>query len=60
MSPNKLLTAERMRIAAELLEEGELNISEIGYRVGISDASYFNKCFKQHFGMAPSKYKKEK
>jgi DNA-binding response OmpR family regulator len=60
MSPNKLLSAERMRIAAELLEEGELNISEIGFRVGISDASYFNKCFKQHFGMTPSKYKKEK
>lgn len=58
MSPNKLLISERMRIAAELLEEGELNISEIGYRVGLSDASYFNKCFKQHFGVAPSKYKK--
>lgn len=60
MSPNKMLMSERMRIAAELLEEGELNISEIGFKVGISDASYFNKCFKQHFGMAPSKYKKVK
>ena len=58
MSPNKLLMSERMRIAAELLEEGELNISEIGYRVGIPDASYFNKCFKQHYGVAPSKYRK--
>lgn len=60
MSPNKLFISERMRMAAELLEEGELNISEIGYRVGIPDASYFNKCFKQHFGVAPSKYRKEK
>lgn len=60
MSPNKLFMSERMRMAAELLEEGELNISEIGYRVGIPDASYFNKCFKQHFGVAPSKYRKEK
>ena len=60
MSPNKMLIAERMRTAAELLEEGELNISEISFKVGISDASYFNKCFKQHFGMAPSKYKKVK
>ena len=59
-SPNKLLIAERMRLAAQLLEEGELNISEISYRVGIEDASYFNKCFKQHFGMSPSQYKKEK
>ena len=60
VSPNKLLIAERMRLAAQLLEEGELNISEISYRVGIEDASYFNKCFKQHFGMSPSQYKKEK
>ena len=59
-SPNKLLMSERMRLAARLLEEGELNISEISYRVGIEDASYFNKCFKQHFGMSPSQYKKEK
>lgn len=60
MSPNKLFMSERMRMAAELLEEGELNISEIGYRVGLPDASYFNKCFKQHFGVAPSKYRKDK
>lgn len=58
MSPNKLFMSERMRMAAELLEDGELNISEIGYQVGIPDASYFNKCFKQHFGVAPSKYRK--
>ena len=60
LSPNKLLMAERMRMAAELLERSDLNISEIGYKVGILDASYFNKCFKQHFGTSPSKYRKER
>lgn len=59
MSPNKLMVAERMRIAADMLEEGELNISEIAYKVGFPEASYFNKCFKQYYGMAPSKYRKE-
>ena len=58
MSPGKLFMKKRMQMAAHLLEESDLNISEIGYRVGIPDASYFNKCFKQHFGMAPSKYRK--
>lgn len=56
-SPNKLFMSERMRIAAELLRDGELNISEIACRVGITDASYFNKLFKQHYGMTPSKYR---
>ena len=59
MPPNKYLQNERMRIAAELLADGELTVAEVGYRVGIQDASYFNKCFKQRFGVVPSKYKKE-
>ena len=58
MSPNKLFNAERMRLAAELLEEGELNVSEVSYKVGILDTSYFNKCFKAHYGVTPSKYRK--
>ena len=58
MSPNKLFNAERMRLAAELLEEGELNVSEVSYKVGILDTSYFNKCFKDHYGVTPSKYRK--
>ena len=59
MSPNKLFVTERMRVAAKLLEEGDLNISEIAYKVGFPEASYFNKCFKQYYGVAPSKYRKE-
>ena len=59
MSPNKLLVSERMRIAADMLADGELNISEIAYKVGFPEASYFNKCFKQYYGVAPSKYRKE-
>ena len=57
--PNKYLSNERMRIAAELLIENELSISEISYKVGIQDASYFNKCFKAKYGVVPSKYGKK-
>ncbi|NPD92881.1 hybrid sensor histidine kinase/response regulator transcription factor [Xylanibacter muris] len=59
ISPNKYLQNERMRIAADLLAEGELTVAEISYRIGIQDASYFNKCFKSRYGVAPSKYKRE-
>ncbi len=45
-----------MRIAADLLAEGNLTVSEVSYRVGIKDASYFNKCFKAKYGVVPSKY----
>ena len=57
-SPNKFLMSKRMQVAAKLLEEGELNVSEISNKVGFQDASYFNKCFKLYFGTVPSKYKK--
>lgn len=57
MSPNKYLLSRRMEEAARLLEEGKYNVSEVSYRVGFSDPAYFNKCFKAHYGMVPSKYK---
>jgi AraC-like DNA-binding protein len=56
LSPNKYLMRERMRKAAKLLAEGELNVSEVSYRIGIQDPSYFKKCFKMQYGVVPSKY----
>lgn len=46
----------RMDKAADLLADGELNVSEVSYKVGIQDPSYFNKLFKSYYGVLPSKY----
>ena len=56
-SPKKYLMNRRMAKAAELLLEGRYTVSEVSYRVGIRDSSYFNKCFKAAYGVAPSKYR---
>lgn len=58
LSPNKYLQEARMQRAADLLLEGELTVSEVCYKVGIQDPSYFNKCFKAKYGIVPSKYGK--
>lgn len=58
MSPNKYLLEKRLKRAAQLLSEGELSVSEVSYKVGITDPSYFNKLFKTRFGTVPSKYGK--
>lgn len=58
MSPNKYLLSERMKLAGELLYTGDYTVSEVCYRVGIQDLSYFNKCFKAAYGVTPSKYGK--
>ncbi|WP_338391337.1 helix-turn-helix domain-containing protein [Fulvitalea axinellae] len=42
--------------AKELLEQGDMNVSEVAYAVGFSDPRYFSKVFKKHFGASPSEY----
>ena len=56
LSPNKYLMQERMKKAADLLADGNMNVSEVSYQVGIQDPSYFNKCFKSFYGVTPKKY----
>ena len=58
VSPNIYIQNERLRIATKLLLEGEYTVSEISEKVGFSDSTYFYKCFKNKFGIAPSKYGK--
>lgn len=35
-----------------------MNVSEIGFQVGVNDPFYFSKCFKNLFGKSPSQYRK--
>ena len=60
MTPNEFLRTARLKRAAELLLEGCLSVSEVAYRVGFDDLSYFSKSFKAYFGMSPSVFQKEK
>ena len=48
----------RLDYACRLIEEGELNISEISKKVGYSSPSKFSQAFKEHIGCTPSEYKK--
>lgn len=56
MTPNEYIREMRLQMAAKLLLEGELNVSEVAMAVGINDASYFNRRFKLRFGVPASKY----
>lgn len=57
-SPNEYVRVLRMKKAAELLLTTEMNVSEIGFQVGINDPFYFSKCFKNSFSKSPSQYRK--
>lgn len=59
-SPQKYITASRMRQAKQILEEGTCTtVAEAGMLVGYSDPLYFSRVFRQHFAVAPSELLKQ-
>lgn len=48
----------RIQQAITLMENTNLSISEIAYRVGFNDIYYFSKTFKKHKNLSPSDYKR--
>ncbi len=46
----------RMRQAAYLLTNRDVNVSEVAYAVGYSNLSHFSNSFKSHFGISPKEY----
>ena len=48
-SARDIITEIRIMRAKELLENDVATASEIAYRVGFKDPSYFNKVFKKYF-----------
>ena len=48
-----------MQRAAVLLQSTDYSLQHISNQLGIFDAHYFNRLFRQHFGIAPARYRKE-
>ncbi|GEM_PF-442767 len=55
-SPVELLRIQRMKQAVQLLSSSEQTVSEVTYLCGFTSPSYFSKCFKEYYGMAPSDF----
>ena len=58
MTPNDYIRLERLKKAAELLNEGECKINEVCYMTGFNTPSYFTKCFQKQFGILPKDFVK--
>ena len=52
-TPVELLRRARLERGRRLIEKTEKSVSEIAYEVGFTSPSYFNKCFKDEFGISP-------
>lgn len=59
MTPNDYIKPKRMKRAAQILRDDQtITVAEVAYKVGFADPIYFGRCFKQFFGITPSKYQR--
>jgi AraC family transcriptional activator of mtrCDE len=56
--PHSYLTRWRMGIAARLLEDADLQLSEIALRVGYQSEFSFSRAFKSARGISPTQYRR--
>ncbi len=57
-TPSEFIRVIRLKHAARLLKEGQLNVSEVAYKVGFNLPRNFSRYFKEYYGVGPSQYKK--
>jgi signal transduction histidine kinase/DNA-binding response OmpR family regulator len=60
LSAAKYIRTLRMKRAKELLLNTSMNITEIGYEVGMKSVSVFSKVFKEEFGYSPTDFAHQK
>lgn len=56
-TPNTYLINYRLDKSVELLENTDMNVTEIAYAAGFGGASYFSETFRKWFGQSPTQYR---
>jgi signal transduction histidine kinase/ligand-binding sensor domain-containing protein/DNA-binding response OmpR family regulator len=55
-STGEFIRTLRLKRAAQLLQQGSGNVTQVAYDVGFQSLSYFAKTFRKQFGQSPSHY----
>ena len=55
-SPVAFIRSIRLHRAAEMLQSGDMTVTDVAERSGFCSTSYFSKCFQKEFGCKPSEY----
>jgi len=56
VSPVVYLRQQRMKVAARLLKETEMSVSEVAYATGFESISYFSRVFRGEYKTTPSAF----
>ncbi len=58
-TPGQIIRQEVVLEAKRLFRHTDLTATEIGYRLGFEDSSYFGRFFKREVGVSPGKFRQE-
>ncbi len=58
LSFKKMVLQQRMMMAAKLLRNTNMNLSEVAHEIGYENLSFFNKKFREHHQCSPKEYRK--
>ena len=58
-TPGQLIRKEVVLEAKRLFQHTDLTATEVGYRLGFDDSSYFGRFFKREVGVAPGRFRQE-
>ncbi|MFC2997530.1 AraC family transcriptional regulator [Acinetobacter sichuanensis] len=56
-TPLAYLQQHRLRLASQLLKQGQLSVQQIAHQVGYSSETAFSQAFKKQFEISPSQYR---
>ena len=56
LTPMIYIRILRLEKAKKLIKKGGIAISDVAAACAFSDAGYFTRCFKKHFGVTPQEY----
>lgn len=59
-SPSKFIRSIRLKHAYQLLKRRSATVGEIAFSVGFSSTTYFNRCFKEEYGLTPGEVMEKK
>jgi AraC-like DNA-binding protein len=57
-SPHQYLLRQKMKHAANLLNDTQAKVQEVAYRLGFIDPFHFSRVFKRIFGVSPTEFQR--
>ncbi len=57
MTPSDYIRNIRLKRACELLKKGDIEVTQVAYKVGFTSQSHFSTHFKRYTGYTPSEYR---